>query len=115
MYAIIETGGKQYRVAENEVITIERLALATGERIEFDRILAVGAGEGLTCGTPVVADAKVVGRVVHHGRGPKIHGMKHKKKKHYRRQWGHRQNNTHVLIEKIEAAGVAVPTASEEA
>ena len=107
MYAIIETGGKQYRVAEDDVITVERLAVERGDQVEFDRILAVGEGDDLAVGTPCVAQAKVVGRVVQHGRGPKIRGFKYKPKKRYRRQWGHRQNNTHVLIEKIESGGAA--------
>lgn len=102
MHAIIETGGKQYRVAENDVITVERLPIERGDQVEFDRVLGVGEGEEFVAGTPCVAKATVVGRVVRHGRGPKIRGFKYKPKKRYRRQWGHRQNNTEVLIEKIQ-------------
>jgi len=102
VYAIFETGGKQYRAAERDVIMVEKLAVDVGETVEFDRVFAAGEGDDLTVGTPLVKGAKVVGRAVAQERRKKIRGFKYKAKKNYRRQWGHRQYVTKVLIESIE-------------
>lgn len=102
MYAIIETGGKQYKVQEGDVIYIEKLDAAEGEQVTFDRVLAVSGGEGLKAGEPFVAGATVTGKVEKHGKGKKIIVFKYKPKKNYRRKQGHRQPFTKVIIEKIQ-------------
>lgn len=102
MYAVIETGGKQYRVSEGERLKIEKLPVAPGETVTIDRVLAVGGEEGLVVGTPVVEGAKVLLKAVHHGRGKKIIVFKYKPKKNYRRKKGHRQPFTEVIVERIE-------------
>jgi len=102
MYAIIETGGKQYRVAEGDVVTVERLAAEPDAAVEFP-VLAVGRGADLQVGTPRVESARVTGRVLGHGRGPKVIAFRYKAKKNVRRRRGHRQAFTRVRIEKIEA------------
>ncbi|WP_270164634.1 50S ribosomal protein L21 [Paenibacillus sp. SYP-B4298] len=103
MYAIIETGGKQYKVQEGDVLYIEKLELNEGDSVTFDRVLAVSKGEGLVTGTPVVAGASVTATVDKHGRGQKIVVYKYKAKKNYRRKQGHRQPYTKVTIGKIQA------------
>ncbi|MEW6726727.1 MAG: 50S ribosomal protein L21 [Bacillota bacterium] len=103
MYAIIETGGKQYRVQEGDQIFVEKLPAEAGETVTFERVLAVGKDDGLMVGTPVVEGAKVTGKVVKQVRGRKIIVFKYKPKKNYRRKKGHRQPYTKVQIEKIEA------------
>lgn len=103
MYAIIETGGKQYKVQEGDVIYIEKLDGAEGETVTFDRVLAVSGESGLVTGTPVVAGATVTATVEQHGRGKKIIVYKYKAKKNYRRKQGHRQPFSKVTIGKIQA------------
>ena len=101
MYAIIETGGKQYKVEEGSVIFVEKLEVAEGESVTFDKVLAVANGDDLTIGTPVVAGAKVVGKVAKQGKAKKIYVFKMKRKKNYRRKIGHRQPFTKIEITKI--------------
>lgn len=103
MYAIIETGGKQYKVREGETIQVEKLVNEAGETVTFDKVLAVSNGEMVTFGTPFVKDATVEGKVVEHGKEDKIIVFKYKPKKNYRRKQGHRQPFTKVQIEKINA------------
>lgn len=103
MYAIIETGGKQYKVQEGDTLFIEKLEAGEGESVNFDRVLAVSNGKGLVTGTPVVADAVVSAKVERHGKGQKIIVYKYKAKKNYRRKQGHRQPYTKVVIDKIQA------------
>jgi len=103
MYAIIETGGKQYRVAEGDVITIEKLEANEGEAVQFDRVLTVVKDGSVTLGKPLIAGAKVTGQVMAQGKGKKILVFKYKAKSNYRRRQGHRQPFTKVVIEKIEA------------
>lgn len=103
MFAIIETGGKQYKVQEGDVIYIEKLDGNEGESVTFDRVLAVTGKDGLVTGAPVVSGATVTGKVEKHGRGQKIVVYKYKAKKNYRRKQGHRQPYTKVTIEKIQA------------
>lgn len=103
MYAIVETGGKQYRVSEGSEIDIEKLDAEVGSQVELDRVLLVRKDGETRVGTPVVEGARVIGRVRRQDRGKKILVFKYKPKKRYRRRQGHRQAFTRVLIEKIEA------------
>jgi len=100
MYAIIESGGKQYRVSEGDVLEVESLPVEAGSTVELDRVLMVGGEGGVTIGKPLVEGAKVIATVKEHGRGKKIIVFKHKK--NYRRKQGHRQNFTRLQVEKIE-------------
>ena len=102
MYAVIATGGKQYKVAEGDIITIEKLGVAAGETVTFDQVLAVG-GDSMKIGTPVVAGATVTASVVEEGRGKKVIVYKYKRKSGYHKKNGHRQAYTKVKIEKINA------------
>ena len=99
MYAVIESGGKQYRVAEGDIIRVEKLATEIGETVEFDRILMVNNDSGPAIGTPTVEGAKVTATVKDHGRGKKIIVYKHKK--NYHKKQGHRQDYTSLQIDKI--------------
>jgi large subunit ribosomal protein L21 len=103
MYAIIQTGGKQYRVAEGDVISIEKLEIADGEAVVFDSVLTVVKEGEVVIGKPLVAGAKVSGKVVENGKEKKILVFRYKAKSNYRRRQGHRQPFTKVVIEKIEA------------
>lgn len=104
MYAIIETGSKQYRVEPGTAIRVEKLTAEIGAPVSFDRVLLV-SGDGKTAiGTPVVDKATVTGEVVRHGLAPKIVVFKKKKRKNYRRTRGHRQRFTEVKITAIQAA-----------
>lgn len=102
-YAIIETGGKQYRVAVGDSLAIEKLPLETGADVTFDRVLMVGGAGETKVGTPLVAGASVKARVEDQFRGPKIVVFKYKPKKRYRRRTGHRQAQTRVAITSIDA------------
>ena len=102
MHAIIETGGKQYKVAEGDTLFIEKLPVEAGDNVTLDKVLAVIADDGTaTFGTPVVDGAKVDASVVKNGKGKKIIVFKYKPKKNYRRKQGHRQPYTKVTIGKI--------------
>ncbi len=102
LHAIIETGGKQYRVAEGDVVFVERLPVEAGDSVTFDRVLAVMDSEkGPSFGTPVLEGAKVTANVVKNGKGKKIMVFKYKAKKNYRRRQGHRQPYTQVQIDAI--------------
>lgn len=103
MYAIIQTGGKQYKVAEGDVIIVEKLEAAEGEAVEFNQVLTVVKDGEVVVGKPVVEGAKVTGKVEAQGKGKKILVFKYKAKSNYRRRQGHRQPFTKVTIEKIEA------------
>lgn len=103
MYAIIETGGKQYKVEEGRFIKVEKLDAGEGEEVVFDRVLLVAGDEGVQVGKPTVEGAKVTGKVLEQAKDKKIIVFKYKPKKRYRRKYGHRQPYTKVLIEKIEA------------
>lgn len=109
MYAVIETGGKQYRVAQGDVIDVELLAkrgsadAKAGEKIEFDRVLMVSTDKGVTIGSPTVSGAKVTAVRVDQIRAPKVVVFKMKRRKGYRRHNGHRQDLERVRIEKIKA------------
>ena len=103
MHAIIETGGKQYKVAEGDTLFIEKLPVEAGDTVTFDKVLAVLDGDKATFGAPVVDRAKVTACVVKNGKGKKVIVFKYKPKKGYRRKQGHRQPYTKVTIGKIEA------------
>ncbi len=102
MYAVIESGGKQHRVEEGEVLKLEKLEVATGEAIEFDRVLMVGAGENVKIGAPLVEGGKVTAEVISQGRHEKIRIVKFNRRKHYRNETGHRQWFTEVKITGIQ-------------
>lgn len=102
MYAVIETGGRQIRVATGEQVEIEKMEVEVGNRVEFDRVLMVRMDEGLRVGHPWVEKAKVVGEVLAHDRGDKITVFKKKRRKNYRRTRGHRQWFTRVKIVEIQ-------------
>ena len=102
MYAIIVTGGKQYKVSEGDIITIEKLGIEAGEKVTFDQVLAV-SGDDLKIGNPTVDGATVDATVVKEGRGKKVIVYKYKRKTGYHKKNGHRQSYTQVKIEKINA------------
>lgn len=101
MFAIVESGGKQYRVSEGEMIDVERLAVAKGDTVTLDRVLMVADGDQVRVGKPLVEGARVQARVVDQGRGPKIIVFKYKPKIRYRVKSGHRQSFTRLRIEQI--------------
>ena len=103
MYAIIKTGGKQYRVSEGDAIFVEKLAAAEGEVVTFDEVIAVSKEDALVVGKPFVEGAKVTAKVEKQGKARKILVFKYKSKANYRKRQGHRQPFTKVVIEKIEA------------
>ena len=103
MYAIIETGGKQYRVSEGDEIFVEKLGLEAEEKVSFDKVIAVSDDNGLKVGTPYVESAAVDATVVKNGKGKKIRVFTYKPKKGSKRAMGHRQPYTKVQIETIEA------------
>ena len=102
MFAIFVTGGKQYKVAEGDVIFVEKLGVAEGEKVTFDNVLVV-SGETLSVGTPKVEGAAVVATVVKNGKSKKIDVIRYKSKKNEKKKIGHRQDYTKIQIEKIEA------------
>ena len=103
MYAVIETGGKQYRVQEGDIITIEKIKAEVGETVAFDKVLVLSDGNDVRVGTPYL-DAAVTGSVVEHGKGQKVIIFKYKAKKDYRKKQGHRQPYTMVKIESLTGA-----------
>ena len=103
MYAVIESGGKQHRVEEGEVLKLEKLDAATGDKVDFDKVLMVGEGESVTIGTPYVEGSKVTAEVLNQDRADKVKIIKFNRRKHYRKQQGHRQWYTEVKITGIKA------------
>ena len=103
MYAVIKTGGKQYRVAAGEKIKVEQIPADVGAVITLDQVLMVGEGESVKIGTPIIAGATVTAKVIAHGRGPKIKIFKMRRRKHYQKHQGHRQNYTEIEISGIAA------------
>ncbi len=101
MYAVIETGGKQYKVSEGDVLFIEKLDVAEGDTVTFDKVLVVANGDTVNFGAPTVTGATVTAKVEKQGKAKKIYVFKMKRKKNYRRKKGHRQPFTKVTIEKI--------------
>lgn len=101
MYAIIETGGKQYKVEEGQELKVELLHAEADEQVVIDKVLMLGKEDGLVVGKPFVDGAKVTLKVIGNGKAPKIYVYKYKAKKNYRRKKGHRQPFTHVVVESI--------------
>ncbi len=108
MYAIIESCGKQYKVAEGDVVFFEKLDAEVGKKVTFDNVVLVSDGEKIEVGAPYVKGIKVEGKVVSHGKGKKIIVFKYKPKKNYRRKQGHRQPYT-----KVEITSIKKPTAKK--
>jgi large subunit ribosomal protein L21 len=103
MYAVIKTGGKQYRVEPNDVIEVERLPVDAGATLEIAEVLALGGGDAARIGTPLVDGARVAATVVAHRRGEKVIIFKKRRRKNYRRRTGHRQDLTVLRIDRISA------------
>jgi large subunit ribosomal protein L21 len=101
MYAIIKSGGKQYRVKAGEQVRVEALAAEVGASVSLEEVLLVGAGDGVKVGAPLVAGAKVKATVVSHGRGEKVRIFKLRRRKHYQKTQGHRQSYTELRIDDI--------------
>ncbi len=108
MYAVIETGGKQYRVQEGDVITVEKLNVEAGETVTFDKVLLMNDGKEVKVGTPYLSEA-VTGSVVENGKGKKVIIFKYKAKKDYRKKQGHRQPYTMVKIESLGGVKASAP------
>ena len=104
MYAVIQTGGKQYRVKSGEQVNVELLAAEVGATVSFDRVLMLGEGDGVKVGAPFVSGAAVKATVVAQGRGEKIRIFKMRRRKHYAKTQGHRQGYTEVRIDEIVGA-----------
>lgn len=111
MYAVIKTGGKQYRVSPGDTLRVETLAAAEGDSVDFDEVLMVGDGDDVTIGTPTVSDAKVSGKVLSHGRAKKVKIIKFRRRKHHMKRMGHRQNYTELEI--VSVNGVTAPASSD--
>ncbi|NLM96903.1 MAG: 50S ribosomal protein L21 [Halanaerobiaceae bacterium] len=103
MYAIIKTGGKQYRVEEGRIVKVEKLPVEVGETVEFDQVLSLVDDNDAKFGKPILEGARVTGKVIEQGKDKKVIVFKYRRKKRYRKKTGHRQPYTRVLIEKIEA------------
>lgn len=118
MFAVIKTGGKQYKVSEGDTIVIEKLDAEAGKDVTFDNVLMLGSGESVTVGAPLVAGATVSGEIAEHMRGPKLITRKKRQRQTYRRTIGHKQHLTTVTITSINADGKAPakkPAAKKEA
>lgn len=102
MYAIVHTGGKQYKLMEGETLRLEKLAGDVGSEVTFDRVMMVSDGENLTLGQPLLENVSVRGHIVEQGKAKKIIVFKYKRRKGYRRKQGHRQQYTCVKIDRIE-------------
>lgn len=111
MYAVIESGGKQHRVEEGEILQLEKLDAAAGDKVKFDRILLLGEGESVKIGKPYVEGGQVEAKVVKQGRGEKIKIVKFNRRKHFKKQQGHRQFFTEVEITAIKVKAKAKPKA----
>ncbi len=102
MFAVIKTGGKQYRVSQGDKLRVESLDADEGDAVNLDQVLMVGEGDKVTVGEPVISGATVSAKVLTHGRGKKVDIVKFRRRKHYRRQMGHRQNYTELEITGIQ-------------
>lgn len=114
MYAVIETGGKQYRVQEGDILTVEKLGAEAGENVEFDKVLILSDDNGLQVGTPYVEGAKVTAEVVENGKAKKVIIFKYKSKKDYRKKQGHRQPYTMVKIKSLGGVSEEKPEVKAE-
>jgi len=115
MYAVVNTGGKQYRVREKEIFRVEKLPGDVGAPVTFDRVLMLSDGETVTVGRPLVDDAAVEGRIVEQDRAKKILVFKYKRRKRYRRKQGHRQPYTAIRVDRITGPGIVAEAAPPEA
>ena len=115
MYAVVKTGGKQYRVAKDDVLTVEKLAGDAGARVELSEVLAMDAGKGLTVGAPLVDGARVAAEVLEQKKGDKVVIFKKKRRKNYRRSKGHRQQLTVIRITDVLAKGQKDTATAKEA
>ena len=111
IYAVVEAGGKQYRVTPGQVLDVDRMDVAPGEKIELGRVLVLGRGDDVTIGTPVVEGAKVMATARDNGRARKVLVFKYKPKVRYRRKIGHRQPFTRLVIDEIVGPDAAAPVA----
>jgi large subunit ribosomal protein L21 len=102
MYAVIKTGGKQYRVAAGQKVKVEKLPAEVGAELVLDQVLAMGEGDGVKLGAPLLAGASVKAKVLSHGRGDKVQIFKMRRRKHYQKHQGHRQSYTEIEITGIE-------------
>lgn len=114
MYAVIKTGGKQYKVTQGDILKIEKIAANEGESIDFNDVLLVANGDQIQVGTPLVNGGKVTATVQEQGRGKKVKIIKFKRRKHHLKRMGHRQYYTQVKINDIMADGIEVPPQSTE-
>lgn len=103
MYAVIATGGKQYRVTEGETLKVEKLAGEEGSEIKLDQVLMVADGDNIQVGTPLLEKGSVTAKIKSHGRGKKVEIIKFRRRKHHRKQMGHRQDYTEIEVTKIKA------------
>ncbi|HJP52952.1 MAG: 50S ribosomal protein L21 [Pseudomonadales bacterium] len=101
MYAVIKSGGKQHRVEPGELLELEKLNVEAGETVDFEEVMLIGDGDDVKIGAPYVEGGKVTAEVIEHGRGDKINIIKMRRRKHYRRQAGHRQSYTKIKITEI--------------
>ncbi|HEY1076703.1 MAG TPA: 50S ribosomal protein L21 [Rhodocyclaceae bacterium] len=104
MYAVIKTGGKQYKVVQGLTLKVESLVADVGSTVSFDEVLMIANGDAFKVGAPLLAGAAVKAEVVSHGRGEKVRIVKHRRRKHYHKEMGHRQNFTEVKISEIVGA-----------
>jgi large subunit ribosomal protein L21 len=102
MYAVFQTGGKQYKASQGDLVRVERLNGKVGDKVLINEVLMVAGDKGIQVGTPLLAKAQVVGKIVEHGRNRKITVFKHKRRKGYRRKTGHRQTFTCIKIDRIK-------------
>ena len=112
MYAVIKTGGKQYRVEPGNVLKVESIEAGIGESVTFEEVLMIADGDDITIGTPMIASAKVVAEVIAHGRAKKIEIIKFKRRKHHQKRTGHRQNFTQIQIQNINGKGTVAKKAT---
>ena len=105
MYAVIKTGGKQYRVTPGDMLKIETIDAEVGATINFEEVLMIANGDDMTIGAPTIASAKVAALVIEHGRAKKIEIIKFRRRKHHQKRTGHRQNYTEICIQSINGKG----------
>ncbi|MGA9333514.1 MAG: 50S ribosomal protein L21 [Rudaea sp.] len=114
MYAVIKTGGKQYRVMQGETLRVEKLEADVGTAITFDEVLLLGSADDITVGAPLIGGASVAATIKSHGRADKVRIIKFRRRKHHQKQMGHRQHYTEVEITGISGAAKKSAKASEE-
>ena len=105
MYAIVKTGGKQFKAAKDEVLIVEKLEGEPGTKVTLDEVVMIADGSNFKVGSPLVKGARVMGEIIRQGKGPKINAFNYKPKKNERKRWGHRQPETHVRITEVVAGG----------